>query len=123
MFVVLVKTVLIIIISIFLVYILSLEKSCPKKKWFSVLSSVGAVSGVPVGVFFLRDTSIYCACLDVVLVDFGFSLDQPDGYLVGKELVILLLECVVGKMFCYVLCIFFTTWCLCWDLISNCIDS
>ena len=29
-----------------------------------------------------------------------------DGYLVGKELVILLFVCVVGKMFCGVLCIF-----------------
>ena len=43
---------------------------------------------------------------------------QPDDYLVGKELVILLFMCVVGKMFCCDLhvCIFFPTWCLCWDL-------
>ena len=36
-----------------------------------------------------------------------------DDYLVGKDLVILLFECVVGKMFYYcVLCIFFPSWCL-----------
>ena len=27
----------------------------------------------------------------------------PDGYLVGKELVILLFECAVGKVFCCIL--------------------
>ena len=48
---------------------------------------------------------------------------MPDGYLVGKELVILLFVFVVGKMFYCVLCVFFPSWCLCWDFKFNCIGS
>ena len=53
----------------------------------------------------------------------SFLLKQPDDYLVGKELVLLLFECVVGKMFCCVLCIFLPGLCRCWDFKFNCIDS
>ena len=63
---------------------------------------MGAVIGVPVGVVFVIQLFIMCACLSVVLVTFGLGLDYLDVYLVGKELVILPFECVVGKMFCYV---------------------
>ena len=54
--------------------------------------------GVPGKVVYLHYT-VYCDCLSVVLVAFRF---EPDGYLVEKELVILLFVCVVGKMFCCV---------------------
>ena len=50
------------------------------------------------------------------------SLSYSFGYLVGKELVILLFVCC-RKMFCCVLCIFFLARCLCWDLKFNCINS
>ena len=48
---------------------------------------------------------------------------KPDGYLVGKGLFILIFVCVVGKMFCCVVCLFFPTRCLFLDFQSNCIDS
>ena len=45
--------------------------------------------------------------------------NEPDGYLVLKELVILsFFECVVRKMFCYVLCIFLPTLCPCLNLMT-----
>ena len=37
--------------------------------------------------------SVYSFCLSVVLVVFEFGRDEPDGYLVGKELVIMFSEC------------------------------
>ena len=63
-----------------------------QEKWFIFIIHVLLVI-VPV--------SLSCS-LPFVLVE-----TQPDGYLVGKELVILLFVCVVGKVFCCDLCIFF----------------
>ena len=79
------------------------------RKTFLALSPVGAVIGIPVGVVCFHHTSVYCAYLCCARC------------LVGKELVILLRVCC-RKMICYVLCIFFPTWCLCWDSKFNCID-
>ena len=47
-------------------------------------------------------SSLYYCLLCLLLCrarSLSFLLKQPDGYLVGKELVILLFECVVGKCF------------------------
>ena len=74
----------------------------------------------------INSSSLYVCLLYLPLCRarcLSFRLKQPDGYRVGKELVILLFVCVVGKMFCCVSCIFFPTWCLCWDFEFNCIDS
>ena len=65
---------------------------------------------------FIVPASLSCS------LPFAVPVETYD-YLVGKELVILLFECVVRKMFCCVLCIFFPSWCLCWDFKFNCIDS
>ena len=70
--------------------------------------------------------SYYCSlCLPLCRARLPFVLVETysDGSLVGKELVILLFVCVVGKIVSCVLCIFFPTLCLCWDFKFNCIDS
>ena len=99
---------------------------CPHEKTFSAWMSPGKIvfGVVPSkNVVHPHYTTVYCDCFSVVLVAFRFGETQPDGYLVGKELVILLFVCVVGKVFCCVLCVFFPAWCLCWGFKSNCIDS
>ena len=99
------------------------DNRCPRKSGLSslYLSLVKTIIGVPGKVVYLHYTTVYCAYLSVVLVAFR-SGRNSDGYLVGKELVILLFVCC-RKMFCCVLCIFFATWCLCWDFKFNCTDS
>ena len=65
----------------------------------SCLSPVGAIIGVlrkvvyPFILMFIVTTSLSCS-FPFVPVE-----TKPDGYLVGKELVILLFECIVGKCF------------------------
>ena len=58
---------------------------------------------------YLHYTTVYFAC-SLLFVSLN---SQPDGYLVQKELVILRFVCVVGNMNVRVLCIFFSTWCIC----------
>ena len=65
------------------------------------------IIGVPGKVVDLHYTTVYCASLSCSL-PFVPVETKLDGYLVGKELVIVLFVCVVGKMFCCVLCIFFS---------------
>ena len=62
------------------------------------LSPVQTIIGVLGKVVLLHYTSVYCACLSCSLPFVSFKI-KPDGHLVGKELVIPLFVCVVGKMF------------------------
>ena len=48
---------------------------------------------------YLHYTTVYCACLSVVLVVFVPVEAWPDGNVVGKELVILLFMCVYGHFY------------------------
>ena len=43
---------------------------CPQEKWFSALSPVKTIIGVPGKVVYLHYTTVYCVCLSVVLVAF-----------------------------------------------------
>ena len=106
-------------------FIYEFGKLCPRKIGLSssYLSPVKTIIGVPGKVVYLHYTTVYCNASLSCSLPFVPVETYPDDYLVGKELVIQLFECVVGKMFCCVLCIFFPSWCLCWDFKFNCTKS
>ena len=93
------------------------DNRCPRKNG---LSPVKTIIGVPGKVVYLHYTTVYCTGLSVVLVAFHFGCNITGWLPCWEKLVIL---CVVGKMFCCVLCISFPTWCLCRDFEFICIDS
>ena len=72
--------------------VLPSKKSVYQEKWFIFII-----------LLFIVPASLSCS------LPFVSAETYPNGYLVGKELVILLFVRVVGKMFCCVLCIFFPT--------------
>ena len=105
----------------YLIFLLFKIEDVPGKMGFGVVPTKTIIE-VPGKVVYLHYT-VYCACLSVVLVAFRFG-----KYLAG------LLPCwgkashsaarvCCRKMFCYVLCIFFPTWCLCRDFKFNHINS
>ena len=90
---------------------------------FSALSSVKTVIGVPGKVVYLHYITAYCACLSVVLVAFRFGGNLAGRQPCRERASHSALSVCCRNIFCCVLCIFFPTWCLCWDFKFNCIDS
>ena len=95
---------------------------CPRYSGLSssYLSPVKLIIGVPGKVVYLHYTTVYCACLSVVLIAFvPLSRMLPCWERASYSA----FRVCCRKMFCCVLCVFFPSWSLCWDFKFNCIDS